>query len=63
MIPLSLLHGIAQAEHNNFDTLKGGTLVMAKKTNDRSRKPDNTEKIPLPFDADKIGRNVSKDRV
>ena len=36
---------------------------MAKKTNDRSRKPDNTEKIPLPYDADKIGKATSKDRV
>ena len=34
-----------------------------KKTNNRSRKPDNTEKIPLPFDADKIGKDVGKDRV
>lgn len=34
-----------------------------KKTNDRSRKPDNTEKIPLPFDSDKIGKDVGKDRV
>jgi len=36
---------------------------MAKKTNDKSRKPDNTEKIPLPYDSDKIGKDVSKDRV
>lgn len=36
---------------------------MAKKTNNKSRKPDNTEKIPYPFDADKIGKVTSKDRV
>jgi len=36
---------------------------MAKKTNNKSRKPDNTEKIPLPHDSDKIGKDVSKDRV
>lgn len=34
-----------------------------KKTNNRSRKPDNTEKIPFPFDSDKIGKDGSKDRV
>jgi hypothetical protein len=38
-------------------------MAKTKKTNNKSRKPDNTEKIPLPFEADKIGRNVSKDRV
>lgn len=36
---------------------------MAKKTNNKSRKPDIKEKIPLPFDADKIGKNAPKDRV
>jgi len=39
---------------------------MAKKTkstNNKSRKPDNTEKIPFPFDADKIGKDVGKERV
>ncbi|MBP1759916.1 MAG: hypothetical protein H6Q63_833 [Firmicutes bacterium] len=36
---------------------------MAKKTNNKSRKPDNTEKIPFPHDSDKIGKDVSKDRV
>lgn len=34
-----------------------------KSTNNKSRKPDNTEKIPFPFDADKIGRDVGKERV
>jgi len=36
---------------------------MAKKTNNKSRRPDNTAKIPLPYDADKIGKDVAKDRV
>lgn len=36
---------------------------MAKKTNDKSRKPDNTGKIPFPHDSDKIGKDVSKERV
>jgi hypothetical protein len=31
--------------------------------NNKSRKPDNTEKIPLPYDADKIGKDGAKDRV
>ena len=34
-----------------------------KKTNNKSRKPDNTEKIPFPYDADKIGKDAGKDRV
>jgi|GEM_PF-906967 len=34
-----------------------------KETNNKSRKPDNTEKIPFPFDADKIGKDDGKDRV
>lgn len=36
---------------------------MAQKTNNRSRRPDNTEKIPLPYDADKIGKDTAKERV
>lgn len=44
-------------------SLKEVKSKMAKKTNNKSRKPDNTEKIPLPHDSDKIGKDVSKDRV
>lgn len=38
--------------------------MVSKKTNiisNKSRKPDNTEKIPFPFDADKIGKYAGKD--
>lgn len=32
-----------------------------KITNNKSRKPANTEKIPFPFEADKIGKYAGKD--
>ena len=47
----------------DFKRYKGVNMAKTKKTNNKARKPDNTEKIPYPYDADKIGKDVSKDRV
>lgn len=57
------MHVISKSGDYSCETLKGVKTKMAKKTNNKSRKPDNTEKIPFPHDSDKIGKNVSKDRV